>query len=45
MSQADRMLYEAKKRELASRQWAYIQNYADAKTDLIEEIMGQSWLR
>jgi GrpB-like predicted nucleotidyltransferase (UPF0157 family) len=34
----DRERYEAAKRELAAREWAYIQNYADAKTDIIEEI-------
>jgi hypothetical protein len=31
-----------KKRKLALRQWAYIQNYADAKTDIIEEIMAKA---
>jgi GrpB-like predicted nucleotidyltransferase (UPF0157 family) len=39
---ADRKLYEDRKRELASRQWAYIQNYADAKTDIIEDIFARS---
>lgn len=39
---ADRVLYEAAKRELASREWAYIQHYADAKTDIIEEIMARA---
>ena len=38
----DRNHYEAAKRELASRQWAYIQNYADAKTDVIEEIIARA---
>jgi GrpB-like predicted nucleotidyltransferase (UPF0157 family) len=38
----DRDLYEAKKRELATRGWAYIQNYADAKTDVIEEIIARA---
>ncbi len=38
----DRELYEAKKRELASRDWAYIQNYADAKTDVVEQIMARA---
>jgi GrpB-like predicted nucleotidyltransferase (UPF0157 family) len=37
----DRDLYESKKRELAQRSWAYIQNYADAKTDVIEEIIAR----
>ncbi len=39
---SDRKLYEARKRELASREWAYIQNYADAKTDIIEEIIARA---
>jgi len=39
---SDRELYEASKRELASREWAYIQNYADAKTDVIEEIIARA---
>jgi GrpB-like predicted nucleotidyltransferase (UPF0157 family) len=38
----DRKFYEAKKRELASREWAYIQNYADAKSDVIEEIITRA---
>ena len=39
---SDRELYEAKKRELASREWVYIQNYADAKTDVIAEIIARA---
>jgi len=35
----DRKYYEAKKRELAMREWKYIQNYADAKTGVIDEIL------
>lgn len=35
----DRALYEAMKRELAARAWAYVQNYADAKTEVIQEIL------
>lgn len=34
----DRELYERTKRELAGRVWKYIQNYADAKTEVIEQI-------
>jgi GrpB-like predicted nucleotidyltransferase (UPF0157 family) len=37
----DRELYEATKRELAQRNWAFIQNYADAKTEIIEAIIGR----
>jgi GrpB-like predicted nucleotidyltransferase (UPF0157 family) len=39
---ADRTLYEAKKRELIARTWAFIQNYADAKTGVIEEILARA---
>ncbi|MFB9903443.1 GrpB family protein [Allokutzneria oryzae] len=34
----DRELYERAKRELATRTWKYVQNYADAKTEVIQEI-------
>jgi GrpB-like predicted nucleotidyltransferase (UPF0157 family) len=39
---ADRELYEAKKRDLAARNWAYIQDYADAKSAIICEIMNRA---
>ena len=38
----DRERYEAAKRELATRTWAYVQNYADAKTDVVEEIIARA---
>ena len=38
----DRDLYERTKRELASRDWTYIQNYADAKTEVVEEILARA---
>ncbi|MFD5248719.1 GrpB family protein [Amycolatopsis sp. NPDC058340] len=38
----ERNLYEAKKRELASRTWKYIQHYADAKTKVIDEIIERA---
>jgi GrpB-like predicted nucleotidyltransferase (UPF0157 family) len=34
----DRDLYEATKRELVSREWKYVQNYADAKGEVVEAI-------
>ncbi|WP_328608087.1 GrpB family protein [Amycolatopsis sp. NBC_00345] len=34
--------YLGKKRELAARTWRYIQNYADAKGEVIEEILGRA---
>jgi GrpB-like predicted nucleotidyltransferase (UPF0157 family) len=39
---ADRQLYERTKRELAGRDWKYMQNYADAKTAVVEEIMARA---
>jgi GrpB-like predicted nucleotidyltransferase (UPF0157 family) len=39
---ADRQLYENKKRELAARTWKYTQQYADAKTSIVEEIVARS---
>ncbi len=40
-STADRELYARTKRELAARDWKYMQQYADAKTDVIEDIMSR----
>jgi GrpB-like predicted nucleotidyltransferase (UPF0157 family) len=40
----DRDLYERTKRELATREWKYVQNYADAKTDVVEEIVARAEL-
>ncbi len=40
----DRRLYEATKRELVSRPWAYVQLYADAKTDVVEAIIARAGL-
>lgn len=39
---ADRELYAAVKRELASRQWAIVQDYADAKSDIVADIMSRA---
>jgi GrpB-like predicted nucleotidyltransferase (UPF0157 family) len=38
----DRARYEAKKRELAARTWKYRQNYADAKSTVIQEILSRA---
>ena len=35
----DRNLYERTKHELAARTWSDVQNYADAKSEVIEEIL------
>jgi GrpB-like predicted nucleotidyltransferase (UPF0157 family) len=36
---SDRRLYEFTKRKLAGQNWKYTQNYADAKTTVVEEIL------
>jgi GrpB-like predicted nucleotidyltransferase (UPF0157 family) len=41
-STADRDLYAATKRDLATREWKYMQQYADAKTGVIAEIMARA---
>jgi GrpB-like predicted nucleotidyltransferase (UPF0157 family) len=41
-SEEDRELYERAKRELAAREWKYVQNYADAKSDVVREILSRS---
>jgi GrpB-like predicted nucleotidyltransferase (UPF0157 family) len=38
---SDRELYARSKRALAQRDWKYTQNYADAKTSVIEEIASR----
>ncbi len=39
---SDRHLYERTKRELARKDWKYTQNYADAKTAVIEDILARA---
>jgi GrpB-like predicted nucleotidyltransferase (UPF0157 family) len=39
---AERELYAERKRELAGRDWKYMQQYADAKTAVIDEIMARA---
>jgi len=39
---SDRRLYERTKRELARQDWKYTQNYADAKTAVVEEIIARA---
>jgi GrpB-like predicted nucleotidyltransferase (UPF0157 family) len=39
---SDRELYLQTKRELASRDWKYMQQYADAKTGVVDEIMARA---
>ena len=39
---SDRELYARTKRTLADSEWKYVQNYADAKTAIIEEIIKRA---
>jgi len=39
---SERELYEKSKKELASRTWKYTQNYADAKSVIVEEILARA---
>jgi GrpB-like predicted nucleotidyltransferase (UPF0157 family) len=39
---ADRELYESTKRDLASRSWERVQDYADAKSDVVSDIMDRA---
>jgi GrpB-like predicted nucleotidyltransferase (UPF0157 family) len=41
-SPEDRALYARTKRELATRTWEFVQQYADAKSDVIEEILARA---
>jgi GrpB-like predicted nucleotidyltransferase (UPF0157 family) len=39
---ADREHYQRVKRELAQRDWRYVQHYADAKTEVVEAIIARA---
>lgn len=41
----DRQRYEDAKRELAARVWKHLQNYADAKTGIVREILTRAHAR
>ncbi len=41
-NESDRQLYERTKRDLAGRTWKYMQNYADAKSQVVQEILGRA---
>ena len=41
---ADRELYARTKRQLAARRWKYVQHYANAKADVVAEIMARTGL-
>jgi GrpB-like predicted nucleotidyltransferase (UPF0157 family) len=38
----DRNRYQEAKRKLSTREWRYVQDYADAKTGIVEEILGKA---
>jgi GrpB-like predicted nucleotidyltransferase (UPF0157 family) len=38
----ERELYQRTKRELAARRWDYVQDYADAKSTIVEEIISRA---
>jgi GrpB-like predicted nucleotidyltransferase (UPF0157 family) len=38
----ERRRYEAAKRELAARDWVYVQQYADAKSEVVEGIIARA---
>lgn len=39
---ADVAFYAAAKKRLAERDWAYVQDYADAKSEVVAEILGRA---
>lgn len=41
-NEADRELYARTKRELAGKKWRYVQNYADAKSEVVEAILQRA---
>jgi GrpB-like predicted nucleotidyltransferase (UPF0157 family) len=41
-NEADRELYERTKRELGTRHWEYVQDYADAKSEVVEDILRRA---
>ena len=41
-NEADRELYATAKRELAAKDWKYVQQYADAKTAVVQEILARA---
>jgi GrpB-like predicted nucleotidyltransferase (UPF0157 family) len=41
-NESERVLYERSKRELAQRKWQYVQDYADAKSEVVEGIIARA---
>jgi len=42
VNEADRALYAAKKKTLAQQQWSDMNHYADAKSSVIQQILGRA---
>jgi GrpB-like predicted nucleotidyltransferase (UPF0157 family) len=42
VNEDDRNRYAATKHELSTKEWRYVQNYADAKTEIVEEILAKA---
>jgi GrpB-like predicted nucleotidyltransferase (UPF0157 family) len=40
--ETDRELYARTKRELAAKEWKYVQNYADAKSEVVQDILSRT---
>ena len=41
-NESDRALYQRTKRDLAQKEWKYVQHYADAKSAVVEEIIARA---
>lgn len=41
--ETDRNLYAATKRELSTRDWRYVQDYADAKSEVVRQILARAY--
>ena len=41
-NEADRIRYATAKRELSTRDWRYVQDYADAKSAVVQEILARA---
>ena len=41
-NESERLLYERKKKALAKKKWKYVQNYADAKSKIVEAIISRA---
>lgn len=42
VNEADRIRYATAKRELSTRDWRYVQDYAEAKSEVVQEILARA---